>query len=122
MNYKMDHVASVKYDYCNNASGGINSESCMLAVFIRLKRYIAALILFIIGCICIAASLYLTVQANAAESPEVRALTLRVGSEINSSIQCATQAFAIQDKLTAVEAEVKRLTDKYEPKPTEPAK
>lgn len=50
------------------------------------------------------------------QSAESRALTLRIGQEVNASLQCSTQAFILQDKLAAAEAEVKRLTDKYEPK------
>ena len=51
------------------------------------------------------------------QSPEVRALSSRVIGEVNANIQCSVANNQLQDKLAAAEAEVKRLTDKYEPKP-----
>lgn len=54
--------------------------------------------------------------AFADETPQVRALNLRISSEINTNLQCTTAAFDLQDKLAAAQAEIKRLTDKYEPK------
>lgn len=56
-------------------------------------------------------------------SPEIRALNMRVGTEINANLQCSTNSITLQDKLTAADAEVKRLTEKYEPKKADdPAK
>lgn len=52
-------------------------------------------------------------------TPETRALNARLGVEINANIQCMTSAFAMQDQLTAAQSEVKRLTEKYEPKAEE---
>lgn len=57
--------------------------------------------------------------AFADETPQVRALNLRISTEINSNLQCATAAFDLQDKLSVAQSEVKRLTDKYELKKNE---
>lgn len=61
-------------------------------------------------------------MAFAEETPQVRALNLRISTEVGANLQCTTVAFDLQDKLSASQAEVKRLTDKYEPKPDEPKK
>lgn len=60
--------------------------------------------------------------AQQPESAQVRALNFRIGAEINSNIQCTTTALTLQDQLAVAQAEVKRLSDKYEPKKDEPAK
>ena len=58
-----------------------------------------------------------SVQAQEApQSPRERALSQRVLTEINNSLQCTTIAEGLADQLKAAQAEVKRLTDKYEPK------
>lgn len=57
-----------------------------------------------------------TAYAQEKQSPEVRALNMRVGAEINSNLQCSTAALTLQDQLQTAQAEVKRLTEKYEPK------
>jgi hypothetical protein len=41
---------------------------------------------------------------------------------VNENLQCSAANNSLKDKLALSEAEVKRLTDKYEPKPAEPAK
>lgn len=55
-------------------------------------------------------------MALAEESPQVRALNLRVGFEVNSNLKCSTMAIDLEDKLAAAQLEIKRLTEKYEPK------
>lgn len=58
-------------------------------------------------------------EVFAEDSPQIRALNLRISSEINTNMQCTTAAFDLQDKLSVAQSEVKRLTDKYEPKKNE---
>lgn len=58
-------------------------------------------------------------MAFADETPQVRALNLRISSEINTNLQCTTSAFDLQDRLAISQSEVKRLIDKYEPKKNE---
>lgn len=41
------------------------------------------------------------------QTPEIRALTIRIGQEINANIQCSAANIDLQDKLKA-------LKDKYE--------
>ncbi len=75
--------------------------------------------------ILIAALILLPVSASAQqapESPQVRALNMRIGAEINANLQCSTAVVSLQDQLTAAQAENKRLADKYEPKKEEPKK
>lgn len=60
------------------------------------------------------------VYAQQQETPQIRALNMRLGNEITGNLQCTTGAITLQDKLATVEAEVKRLTDKYEPKSDKP--
>jgi len=55
--------------------------------------------------------------AQQAQTPENKAYSFRIGQEVNANLACSTQVFTLQDKLTASESEVRRLTDKYEPKP-----
>lgn len=70
----------------------------------------------------IAISLLLISPAFAQQqTPEVRALSQRVMTEVNASLQCSVANNQLQDKLASLEAEVKRLTDKYEPKKADPA-
>jgi hypothetical protein len=52
--------------------------------------------------------------ARAEDTPQIRAMSARIGAEINANLQCNISALELQDKLKAAEAEVKRLTDKYE--------
>lgn len=55
-------------------------------------------------------------MAFADDTPHIRALNARLGTEINAGFQCMVSAFTLQDQLSAAQAEVKRLTDKYEKK------
>lgn len=59
-------------------------------------------------------------KSLAEETPQMRALNMRISSEVNTNLQCATFVFDLQDKLATLQAEVRRLTDKYEPKPDKP--
>ena len=43
-------------------------------------------------------------------------------AEMNAGIACTTQAITYKQQLDKANAEVTRLTDKYEKKPDEPAK
>lgn len=55
--------------------------------------------------------------AQEIKTPLERSLFSRVHAEVNANIQCVTTATELNDKLLAAQAEIKRLTDKYEPKP-----
>ena len=63
-------------------------------------------------------------QQSVQITPEatIKALTGRLNQEVNNSTQYTAAAITLQDKLTASEAEVKRLTEKYEPKKDDPTK
>lgn len=60
-----------------------------------------------------------TAYAFAQESPQARALSDRVWAEVKSGVQCSMANYDLSDKLVAAQAEIKRLTEKYEPKPKE---
>lgn len=68
----------------------------------------------------IGASLFLlattTAYAQEKQLPEVRALNMRVGAEINANLQCSTVAITLQDQLQVAQNEIKRLIEKYETK------
>lgn len=55
--------------------------------------------------------------AQESRTPAERAMFARVSAEVIANLQCATGVETLNDKLTAQQAEIKRLTDKYEPKP-----
>lgn len=55
-------------------------------------------------------------------TPELRALNERVNKEIMSGLQCSTYNYVLEDRVKAAEAEVKRLSEKYEPKKEESLK
>ena len=48
-------------------------------------------------------------------TPEVQALQSRVMQELNSSLQCTTQAITLQQQVTKLTADLKAMKDKYEP-------
>jgi hypothetical protein len=56
---------------------------------------------------------------NAPATPQVQALSQRLMGEINANLQCNAAAIEGQQQLAVANAEVKRLTDKYEPKAAE---
>lgn len=55
-------------------------------------------------------------------SPLEQALGAKMMREMNDGLQCSANVIVAQQQLAAAQAEVKRLTDKYEPKPVEPPK
>lgn len=60
----------------------------------------------------------LPVSAQQAQpTAQVRALSDRILRELNDNVACSTANNELKDKLASAEAEVKRLKDKYEPKP-----
>lgn len=73
---------------------------------------------FLAGMVCLISTCAYT-QTPAQPSAQVRALSNRVLSELNDNLQCSTANNELKDKLTASEAEVKRLTEKYESKKDE---
>lgn len=60
-------------------------------------------------------------RAQPAPSPKEQALSSKLSQEINNGLQCVEQLVTVNQQLAAAQAEVKRLTDKYESKP-EPKK
>lgn len=54
------------------------------------------------------------------QSPQLRALSAKLGAEINANLVCGAQAIDLQDKLAAAQADLKALKDKYEPKAPKP--
>ena len=66
----------------------------------------------------------LSLPALAQQSPSAldTALSQKLMAEMNAGIACTTQAITYKQQLDKAEAEVTRLTDKYEKKPDEPAK
>lgn len=61
-------------------------------------------------------------MAFAEDSPQVRALSGRLNIELNTSMQCTITVFTLQDQLTVAQSEIKRLSEKYEPKKDDAAK
>ncbi len=55
--------------------------------------------------------------AQQSPSPLESALSQKLIAEINAGIACATQAITYKQQLDKANAEVTRLTDKYEKKP-----
>jgi len=55
-------------------------------------------------------------QQPASASPEMQAIANKLMVEINAGIQCAAATIAIRQDLEKAQAEIKRLTDKYESK------
>lgn len=55
-------------------------------------------------------------MAQESRTPAERAMFARVSAEVIANLQCAAGVETLNDKLTAQQAEIKRLTDKYEPK------
>lgn len=51
------------------------------------------------------------------QNPETLAFSQKLMQEINANLQCTTQFITVQQKLTAAEAEIKQLKEKYEPAP-----
>lgn len=74
-----------------------------------------------IGLVSFAMSATINV-AFSEETPQVRALNLRISFEVNTNLQCTTFALDLQDKLATAQVEIKRMADKYEPKPDEQKK
>ena len=68
------------------------------------------------------ASLSLPVLAQQSPSALDTALSQKLMAEMNAGLACTTQAITYKQQLDKAEAEVTRLTDKYEKKPDEPAK
>lgn len=56
------------------------------------------------------------------QTPKDQALLTRLQTEIGVSLQCSEAYIGTQRVLTAAQARIKELEDKYEPKPVEPAK
>lgn len=50
------------------------------------------------------------------QPPGERALLQKLNVEINNTLQCATSGFALQDQLSAAQAHIKALEEKYEAK------
>lgn len=55
-------------------------------------------------------------QAASQQPPGERALLQKLNVEINNTLQCATSAFALQDQLSAAQARIKAMEEKYEAK------
>ena len=56
-------------------------------------------------------------QEQAAQTPQVRALSQKLLAEFQEGINCKALSESLADKVRAAEAEVKALKEKYEPKP-----
>lgn len=69
--------------------------------------------IFLIGILSTLASVALAAEP----SPESRAMLDRIGMEVNANLQCTGANISLREKLSALESEVKRLTEKYETKP-----
>ena len=67
-------------------------------------------------------SLALPALAQQSPSPLESALSQKLMAEMNAGIACTTQAITYKQQLDKANADVTRLTDKYEKKPDEPAK
>lgn len=59
---------------------------------------------------------------QAPSAAEVQALSQKLTTEINANLSCTTGAINLQNELVKANAEIKRLTDKYEPKKEAPPK
>ena len=68
------------------------------------------------------ASLSLPVLAQQSPSALDTALSQKLMAEMNAGIACTTQAIIYKQQLDKANAEVTRMTDKYEKKPDEPTK
>lgn len=73
---------------------------------------------FLAGAVCLISTCAYA-QTPVQPSAQVRALSNRVLSELNDNLACSTANNELKDKLTVAETEVKRLTEKYEPKKDE---
>lgn len=49
-------------------------------------------------------------------TPEAQALGAEIMAQLNAKLQCGTALITSQQALERAQAEIKRLTDKYEPK------
>ena len=67
-------------------------------------------------------SLAFPALAQQSPSPLESALSQKLMAEMNAGIACTTQAIIYKQQLDKANAEVTRLTDKYEKKPDESAK
>lgn len=61
-------------------------------------------------------------QPQPQQSPGEQALGQKLMQEIQSGVQCSMQSISLQRELATVQAEVKRLAEKYEAKKDEPKK
>ena len=69
------------------------------------------------------AAFVLTAPAVAQQAPDSQALAAKLMEEINGGLQCRTALITGQQEQTKMQAEIKRLKEKYEPETkTEPAK
>jgi hypothetical protein len=55
-------------------------------------------------------------NAQTPPTPEAQALAQKLMSEINANIQCAAANITLNQQLTAAQAKIKALEDKYGPK------
>lgn len=55
-------------------------------------------------------------------TPEVQALAQKLMAEINANISCTAAGITLNQQLATMQAEIKRLKDKYEPATAEPKK
>lgn len=78
-----------------------------------MKRLIAAMVLF---------SGPVWAQSQLLPTPEVQALGQKLMNEININIQCSATGISLQQQLSAAQAHIKSLEDKYEPKKSEEKK
>lgn len=65
--------------------------------------------------VCVVATVALAEQP----SPESQALAQKLMGEINANIQCGASVITLQQQIAAKDAQIKALTDKYEPKKDE---
>lgn len=70
----------------------------------------------------IAAIAMLATPALAQPTPETQALQAKLMQELNAALQCSAMAITLQQQLATAQSEVKRLTEKYEPKEKPDAK
>lgn len=76
-----------------------------------MKRTVLAFILSLVAA---------PVLAQQPPSPEMQAVGNKLMSEINAGLECSTMTITLRGQVDRLNAEVKRLKDKYEPaKPVE---
>ena len=70
----------------------------------------------------IALPLVISSAAFAQQTAGEQALSIKLSAEINAGLQCSTSLISAQGVLAKLQARVKELEDKYEPKKEEPKK